>query len=296
VAIASKQAGKVKKKLQDENVSLGKRHGVELIAKAAIGAVRANRFLLLVRDGEKAFPNIKRSQLLQQINLQAPALTALFQTYYGDLPTSNFMEVNGTVRCLTQVEGVTIGNAAGSFGCCVTLAPMYRMVHEHLHGLLEKIEPGAGSDCHSMACTDDFLSIIPIPDEATEQTMSEVVCKSLDLMNGEGHRLTGVSYAGNKTKLYIPSMMDPDKFDFGDRLVDKRYQAHTDRMKRGFVHVGVPIGTQSFTELYVDEFFEKKENLAKVLPKFPLDAALAVATQVLNPSCFYLTNNRFPTE
>ena len=115
-------------------------------------------------------------------------------------------------------------------------------------------------------------------------------------MNGEGLTMTGVSYAGNKTKLYIPSMMDPDKFDFGDRLVDRRYQAHTDRKKRGFVHVGVPIGTQSFTELYVDEFFEKKENLAKVLPKFPLDAALAVATQVLNPSCFYLTNNLFPTE
>ena len=55
--------------------------------------------------------------------------------------------------------------------------------------------------------------------------------------------------------------------------------------------MGVPIGTQTFTELYVEEFFEKKEKLVKVLPKFPLDAALAVATQVLNPSCFYLTNS-----
>ena len=90
--------------------------------------------------------------------------------------------------------------------------------------------------------------------------------------------------------------MDPDKFDFGDRLVDKRYPGYTDRMKRGFVHVGVPIGTQSFTELYPEEFFEKKESLVKVLPKFPLDAALAVTTQVLNPSCFYLTNSLFPTE
>ena len=70
---ASKQAGKVKKKLQDENVSLGKRHGVELIAKAAIGAVRANRFLVLIRDGDKAFPNITRRNLLRQINLQARA-------------------------------------------------------------------------------------------------------------------------------------------------------------------------------------------------------------------------------
>ena len=132
VVFASNQAGKVKKKLQDENVSLGMRHGVELIAKAAIGAVRSNSFLLLVRDGEKAFPNIKRSHLHRQINLQAPALSGFFETYYGSLQTSNFMEVSGTIRCLTQVEGVTIGNAAGSFGCCVALAPMYRMVHEHL--------------------------------------------------------------------------------------------------------------------------------------------------------------------
>ncbi len=47
--------------------------------------------------------------------------------------------------------------------------------------------------------------------------MSDIVCKSLDLMNGEGHRLTEVSYAGSKTKLYIPSKRDPDKFDFEDR-------------------------------------------------------------------------------
>ena len=126
--------------------------------------------------------------------------------------------------------------------------------------------------------------------------MSEIICKSLDLMNGEGHTQTGVSYAGSKTKIYILSIMDPNKFDFGDRLVDKRYPAHADRMKRGFVHVGVPICTQAFTEAYAEEFFEKKEKLVKVLPKFPLDAALAVATQVLNPSCFYLTNNLFPTE
>ena len=67
--------------------------------------------------------------------------------------------------------------------------------------------------------------------------MSDIVCKSLDLMNGEGHRLTGVSYAGSKTKLYIPSKMDPDKFEFGDSQVDKRYPGHIDPMKRGFVHV-----------------------------------------------------------
>ena len=84
--------------------------------------------------------------------------------------------------------------------------------------MLEVVQPGAGSDCHSIACTDDFLSIIPIPDGVREQTMSGIVCKSLDLMNGEGLRLTGVSYAGSsKTKIYIPSKMDPDKFDFGDR-------------------------------------------------------------------------------
>ena len=103
--------------------------------------------------------------------------------------------------------------------------------------LLEEIEPGVGADCHSIGCTDDFISIIPIPDGVTEQTMSDIVCKSLDLMNGEGHQLTGVSYAGTKTKLYIPSKMDPDKFDFGDRLVDKRYPGLIDSMKRGLVHV-----------------------------------------------------------
>ena len=62
-------------------------------------------------------------------------------------------------------------------------------------------------------------------------------------------------------------------------------------MKRGLVHVGVPMGPQSFTERYAEEFFEKKESLVKVLS---LDAALAVTTQVLNPSCFYLANNLFP--
>ena len=54
------------------------------------------------------------------------------------------------------------------------------------------------------------------------------------------------AYAGSKTKLYIPSKMDPNMFDFGDRMVDKRYPGHVDLIKRGFVHVGVPIGTQSF--------------------------------------------------
>ena len=78
----------------------------------------------------------------------------------------------------------------------------------------------AGDDCHSIACTDGFLSIIPIPDGVTEQIMSDIVCKSLDLMNGEGHRLTGVSYAGIKSKLYIPGKMEPDKFNFGDKLVE----------------------------------------------------------------------------
>ena len=59
VVVDSKQADKVKKSLQDENVSLGKRHGAEMIAKAAQGAVRSNSFLILVRDGENAFLNIK---------------------------------------------------------------------------------------------------------------------------------------------------------------------------------------------------------------------------------------------
>ena len=81
----------------------------------------------------------------------------------------------------------------------VELVPMYRMVHAHLHDLIEAIETGAGDDCHSIACTDDFLSIIPIPDGVTEQTMSEgVICKSLDLMNGEGRTMTGVSQLRGK--------------------------------------------------------------------------------------------------
>ncbi len=57
--------------------------------------------------------------------------------------------------------------------------------------------------------------------------------------------------------------------------------------------MGVP---QSFVECYAEEFFEEKESLVKVLPQFPLDAALAVTTQVLNPSCVYLNNNLFPTD
>ena len=160
---------------------------------------------------------------------------------------------------------------------------MYSMVHAHLHDLLELFQPGAGSDCHSIACTDDFLSILPIPDGVTEQTMSDIVCKSLDFMNGEGGKLTGVSYAGSKTKNYIPSKMDPDKFDFGDRQVDKRYPGHIDPMKRRFVHVGVPIGPQSFPECNAEQFFEKKESLVKVLPQFPLDAALAVTLRYCRP-------------
>ena len=60
--------------------------------------------------------------------------------------------------------------------------------------------------------------------------------------------------------------MDHDKFDFGDRQVDKRYPGHINPMKRGLIHVGVPIGPQSFVECYAEEFFEKKENLVKVLP------------------------------
>ena len=73
------------------------------------------------------------------------------------------------------------------------------MVQANLCDLLEEIEPGVGADCHSIGCTDDFISIIPIPDGVTEQSMSDIVCKSLDLMNGEGPQLTGVSYAGTKT-------------------------------------------------------------------------------------------------
>ena len=98
--------------------------------------------------------------------------------------------------------------------------------------------------------------------------MSDIVCKSLDLMNGEGHSLTGVSYAGSKTKIYIPSKMDHNKFDFGDRQVDKRYPGHIDPMKRGLIHVGVPIGPQSFVECYAEEFFEKKESILKVLQRW----------------------------
>ena len=90
--------------------------------------------------------------------------------------------------------------------------------------------------------------------------------------------------------------MDPDKFTVGDRLVDKRYPRHIDPMKRGLVHVSVPLGPQSFLERYAEEYFEKKESLVKVLPQCPLDAALAVTAQVLNPSCFYLANNLFSTE
>ena len=63
VAAQSEQAQRTKRRLQDSNVSMGKKSGPELIALVAKAAVRTNSFILLVRDGEKAFPNLSRNRV-----------------------------------------------------------------------------------------------------------------------------------------------------------------------------------------------------------------------------------------
>ena len=72
--------------------------------------------------------------------------------------------------------------------------------------LLPQLTPsGAGEAVFNLACTDDLLSIIPVPEGATEAVMAKVICKSLDLLNTEGREITGVSFDTPKTKVYIPS-------------------------------------------------------------------------------------------
>jgi len=103
------------------------------------------------------------------------------------------MLVNGKARCIQQSEGVTIGDALGTFACCSTLAPAYAMVDQHLRDLMEDISPGAGEAVFNLACTDDLLSIIPVPEGATEAVMARVICKSLDLLNTEGRESEALS-------------------------------------------------------------------------------------------------------
>ena len=147
---------------------MGKKSGPELTALVAKAAIRTNSYILLVTDGEKAFRNLSRRRVHSEIAQQTPALLGLVQTYYGTLPTSNFMLVNGKARCIQQHEGVTIGDALGTFACCSTLAPVYAMVDQQLRGLMEDISPGAGEAVFNLAFTDDLLSLIPVPEGVTE--------------------------------------------------------------------------------------------------------------------------------
>ena len=108
--------------------------------------------------------------------------------------------------------------------------------------------------------------------------------------------MTGVSFDTSKTKVYIPSGLNPELFDFGDRRVAIHHPRHEAVLKRGLVHVGVPLGTNSMEEQFVTEFLLGKERIAALLPKFPLHSALALASQALIPSAFYLVNNVFPSK
>ena len=124
---------------------------------------------------------------------------------------------------------------------------------------MEDISPGAGEAVFNLACTGDLLSVIPVPEGVTEAVMVRVICKSLDLLNTEGREITGVSFDTPKTKVYIPSGLDPKLFDFGDRQVAIHHPRHEALLKRGLVHVGVPMGTTSMEEHYVTEFLLNNE-------------------------------------
>ena len=253
-------------------LGIGVPNGVA-IKFAAVNSAYQTGSVIVARDVQNAFFEIKRKQMFEQLRIKGPSLLTGFTALYGHTSPAIFTfhlpEGSTVIEFFKVEEGAKIGDVAGSFLFCVGIQPIFEK-------LLTEFPPNIAA---LVAVVDDLDACFVPPADPLDPLAWEALYANIRLFLERYETLAaeaGLSLNAKGGVLLPPGAPIPNNLPGRDHPGF--------RIVQGLVTVGGPIGPLTFIDdhnsMLLDRAQSRVDSVLQLSDRHP-----QMATHLLTLSC-----------